>query len=76
MVTCHQCSGECVIWEESIDERPWEKARSISPLRVKEDDEVDNLEIKLSVRKKSKRVYHSPSPEVGLKISKALKAIG
>ncbi|KAL7604508.1 hypothetical protein Lser_V15G14827 [Lactuca serriola] len=75
MVTCHQCSGECVIWEESIDERPWEKARSISPLRVKEDDEVDNLEIKLSVRKKSKRVYHSPSPEVGLKISKALKSL-
>ncbi|KAJ9563753.1 hypothetical protein OSB04_008913, partial [Centaurea solstitialis] len=63
MVTCHQCSGECVIWEESIDERPWEKARSISPLKVKEDDEVDNLEIKLAARRKSKRVYQSPSPE-------------
>ncbi|KAL4586852.1 hypothetical protein LXL04_011497 [Taraxacum kok-saghyz] len=63
MVTCHQCSGECVIWEESIDERPWEKARSISPLKVKEDDDVDNLEIKLASRKKSKRVYRSPSPE-------------
>ncbi|XP_071736482.1 uncharacterized protein [Rutidosis leptorrhynchoides] len=75
MVTCHQCSGECVIWEESIDERPWEKARSISPLKVKEDDEVDNLEIKLASRKKSKRVYQSPSPEVGLKISRSLKSL-
>ncbi|KAI3720253.1 hypothetical protein L6452_21166 [Arctium lappa] len=74
MVTCRQCSGECVIWEESIDERPWEKARSISPLKVKEDDEVDNLEIKLAARRKSKRVYQSPSPEVGLKISRSLKA--
>ncbi|KAC9839119.1 hypothetical protein E3N88_45187 [Mikania micrantha] len=74
MVTCHQCSGECVIWEESIDERPWEKARSISPLKVEEDDEVDNLEIKLSARKKSKRVYQSPSPEVRVKISRSLKA--
>ncbi|GKC16127.1 zinc finger, CCHC-type containing protein [Tanacetum coccineum] len=62
-VKCHQCSGECVIWEESIDERPWEKARSISPLKVKEDDEVDNLEIKLAARKKSKRVYKSTSRE-------------
>ncbi|KAK9074686.1 hypothetical protein SSX86_007284 [Deinandra increscens subsp. villosa] len=75
MVTCHQCAGECVIWEESIDERPWEKARSISPLKVKEDDEVDNLEIKLSARKKSKRVYQSPSPEVCLKISRSLKSL-
>ncbi|XP_076924348.1 uncharacterized protein LOC143586758 isoform X1 [Bidens hawaiensis] len=74
MVTCHQCKGECVIWEESIDERPWEKARSISPLKVKEDDDVDNLEIKLSTRKKSRRVYESPSPEVRLKISRSLKA--
>ncbi|XP_035842351.1 uncharacterized protein LOC110921692 isoform X1 [Helianthus annuus] len=75
MVTCHQCAGECVIWEESIDERPWEKARSISPLKVKEDDEVDNLEIKLSARNKSKRVYKSPSAEVRLKISRSLKSL-
>lgn len=44
-----------------------------SPLRMKEDDEVDNLEIKLEEKKKSKRVYQSPSPEVGLKISRSLK---
>lgn len=44
-----------------------------SPLKVKEDDEVDNLEIKLDVKKKSKRVYQSPPPEVGLKISRSLK---
>ncbi|XP_076943046.1 uncharacterized protein LOC143613138, partial [Bidens hawaiensis] len=75
MVTCHQCKGECVIWEESIDERPWEKARSISPLKVKEDDDVDNLEIKLSTRKNSRRVYESPSPEVRLKISRSLKSL-
>ncbi|XP_050120095.1 uncharacterized protein LOC126597351 isoform X2 [Malus sylvestris] len=74
IMTCRQCSGECVIWEESIDERPWEKARSISPLRVKEDDEVDNLDVKL-VRRKSKRVYQSPPPEVGLKISRSLKSL-
>lgn len=43
-----------------------------SPLRVKEDDEVDNLDIKL-VKRKSKRVYQSPPPEVGLKISRSLK---
>ena len=43
-----------------------------SPFKVKEDDEVDNLEIKL-VKKKSKRVYQSLSPEVGLKISQSLK---
>ncbi|XP_057752429.1 uncharacterized protein LOC130970375 [Arachis stenosperma] len=75
IVTCHQCSGECVIWEESIDEKPWERARSISPLKVKEDDEVDKLDIKLDVKKKSKRVYQSPSPEVGLKISRSLKSL-
>ncbi|KAK9276457.1 hypothetical protein L1049_005990 [Liquidambar formosana] len=46
-----------------------------SPLKVKEDDEVDNLDIKLDVRKKSKRIYQSPSPEVGLKISRSLKSL-
>lgn len=25
---CVQCAGECVIWQESIDEQPWEKVRS------------------------------------------------
>ncbi|POO00012.1 5'-3' exoribonuclease [Trema orientale] len=75
IVTCRQCLGECVIWQESIDERPWEKARSISPLKVKEDDEVDNLDIKLGMTRKSKRVYQSPSPEVGLKISRSLKSL-
>ncbi|KAL6350460.1 hypothetical protein AAG906_019107 [Vitis piasezkii] len=75
MQTCRKCFGDCVIWEESIDERPWEKARSVSPLKVKEDDEVDNLDIKLDVRRKSKRVYQSPSPEVGLKISRSLKSL-
>ncbi|XP_068333904.1 uncharacterized protein [Pyrus communis] len=74
IMTCRQCSGDCVIWEESIDERPWENARSVSPLRVKEDDEVDNLDIKL-VKRKSKRVYQSPPPEVGLKISRSLKSL-
>lgn len=44
-----------------------------SPLKVKEDDEVDKLDIKLDAKKKSKRVYQSPSPEVGLKISRSLK---
>ncbi|TKY58805.1 DNA-binding protein HEXBP [Spatholobus suberectus] len=75
ILTCHQCSGDCVIWEESIDEQPWERARSISPLKVKEDDEVDKLDIKLDVKKKSKRVYQSPPPEVGLKISRSLKSL-
>lgn len=28
IMRCRQCLGDCVIWEESIDERPWEKARS------------------------------------------------
>ncbi|KAK3026623.1 hypothetical protein RJ639_040650 [Escallonia herrerae] len=73
--TCQQCLGDCVIWEESIDERPWEKARSISPLKVKEDDEVDKLEIKLSAKRKSKRVYQSPPAEVNLKISRSLKSL-
>ena len=49
---------------------------SSSPLKVKEDDEVDNLDINLDVKKKSKRVYQSPSPEVGLKISWSLKVTG
>lgn len=40
---------------------------------MKEDDEVDELDIKLDVKKKSKRVYQSPPPEVGLKISRSLK---
>lgn len=44
-----------------------------SPLKVKEDDEVDNLDIELDVKKKSKRIYQSPPPEVGLKISRSLK---
>ncbi|CAN0925907.1 DNA-binding protein HEXBP [Linum grandiflorum] len=73
IMTCGRCSGECVVWEESIDEQPWEKARSISAFKVKEDDEVDNLDIKLETKKKSKRVYRSTSPEVGLKISRSLK---
>lgn len=73
MITCHQCGGDCVIWEESIDERPWEKARSSSPLKVKEDDEVDNLDIKLDAKRKTKRVYQSPNTEVNLKISRSLK---
>lgn len=72
-MTCRQCLGDCVIWEESIDERPWEKARSTSPLKMKEDDEVDNLELKMGKKKKAKRVYPSPPPEVGLKISRSLK---
>ncbi|KAI8527292.1 hypothetical protein RHMOL_Rhmol12G0063600 [Rhododendron molle] len=71
--TCHRCLGERVIWEESIDEQPWEKARSVSPFKVKEDDEVDNLDLKLDAKRKSKRVYQSPPPEVGLKISRSLK---
>ncbi|XP_077240505.1 uncharacterized protein LOC143881355 isoform X2 [Tasmannia lanceolata] len=71
--TCRQCLGDCVIWEESIDEQPWEKARSRSPFKVKEDDEVDNLDIKLAATRKSKRIYQSPSPEVGLKISRSLR---
>ncbi|KAK4792345.1 hypothetical protein SAY86_022780 [Trapa natans] len=74
IITCQRCLGECVIWEESIDERPWEKARSISPFKMKEDDEVDNLDIKLDVKKKSKRVYRY-SPEVSLKISRSLKSL-
>jgi len=28
---CLQCSGECVIWQESVDEQPWEKVRSRYP---------------------------------------------
>ncbi|KAM4110091.1 hypothetical protein ACJW30_03G168300 [Castanea mollissima] len=75
IMTCQQCLGDCVIWEESIDEQPWEKARSTSPLKVKEDDEVDNLDIKLGMKKKSKRVYQSLRPEVGLKISRSLKSL-
>ncbi|KAG6399973.1 hypothetical protein SASPL_141461 [Salvia splendens] len=75
IVTCNQCSGDCVIWEEWIDERPWEKARSVSPLKVKEDDEVDNLDIKLERRRKTKRVYQSSAPEVNLKISRSLKSL-
>ncbi|CAA0403826.1 unnamed protein product [Arabidopsis thaliana] len=75
IMTCLRCLGDCVIWEESIDERPWEKARSSSPFRVKEDDEVDNLEIKFSKRRKSKRIYQSPTPEVGQKISRSLKSL-
>lgn len=68
--------GDRVIWEESIDERPWEKARSRSPFKVKEDDEVDNLEIKVkAVGRSSKRVYQSLPPEVGLKISRSLRIL-
>ncbi|XP_042395613.1 uncharacterized protein LOC121985942 isoform X1 [Zingiber officinale] len=72
---CKHCFGDCVIWEESIDEQPWEKARSSSPLRVKEDDEVDKLDIKVNVARKSKRTYQSPSPEVSLKISRSLRSL-
>ncbi|XP_010933839.1 uncharacterized protein [Elaeis guineensis] len=73
--TCRQCLGDCVIWEESIDERLWEKARSSSPLKVKEDDEVDKLDINVDFSRKSKRVYQSPSPEVSLKISRSLRSL-
>lgn len=44
-----------------------------SPVKVKEDDEVDKLDIKFNKTRKSKRTYQSPSPEVGLKISRSLK---
>jgi hypothetical protein len=127
---CLQCGGECVIWQESIDEQPWEKVRSrypfvqfetslcficlshlhlsilskycwwlliiqvtmhdvaflqcgymaiyhfcfcSSPLKVKEDDEVDKLEINIDTPKRSKRTYPSPSPEVAMKISRSLR---
>lgn len=46
---------------------------SSSPLKVKEDDEVDNLDIKLEDRRKTKRIYQSSAPEVNLKISRSLK---
>uniref|UniRef100_A0A0D9YE28 CCHC-type domain-containing protein n=1 Tax=Oryza glumipatula TaxID=40148 RepID=A0A0D9YE28_9ORYZ len=72
---CAQCAGECVIWQESIDEQPWEKVRSSSPLKVKEDDEVDKLEIKINTSKRSRRTYPSPSPEVALKISRSLRSL-
>nr|TKW16393.1 hypothetical protein SEVIR_5G297700v2 [Setaria viridis] len=72
---CLQCGGDCVIWQESIDEQPWEKVRSSSPLKVKEDDEVDKLEIKINTPKRSKRTYPSPSPEVALKISRSLRSL-
>uniref|UniRef100_A0A0D9V4X3 Uncharacterized protein n=1 Tax=Leersia perrieri TaxID=77586 RepID=A0A0D9V4X3_9ORYZ len=72
---CLQCAGECVIWQESIDEQPWEIVRSSSPLKVKEDDEVDKLDIKINTSKGSKRTYPSPSPEVAMKISRSLKII-
>jgi len=70
---CMQCGGECVIWQESIDEQPWEEVRSSSPLKVKEDDEVDKLDIKINTSKRSKRTYPSPSPEVAMKISRSLR---
>lgn len=70
-----RCQGECVIWEESIDEQPWENARSVSPLKVKEDDEVDKLDIKLDGRKKNKNAHQSSDPEVNLKISRSLKSL-
>lgn len=44
-----------------------------SPLKVKEDDEVDDLDIKLDAKRKTKRVYQSPNTEVNLKISRSLK---
>lgn len=44
-----------------------------SPLKVKEDDEVDKLEIKINTPKRSKRTYPSPSPEVAMKISRSLR---
>ncbi|WOL02991.1 hypothetical protein Cni_G11711 [Canna indica] len=72
---CKQCFGDCVIWEESIDEVPWENARSSSPLKVKEDEEVDKLDIEVDVSRKSKRRYKSPSPEVSLKISRSLRSL-
>ncbi|PUZ55069.1 hypothetical protein GQ55_5G182400 [Panicum hallii var. hallii] len=72
---CLQCGGECVIWQESIDEQPWEKVRSSSPLKVKEDDEVDKLEINIDTPKRSKRTYPSPSPEVAMKISRSLRSL-
>lgn len=73
--TCLQCSGECVIWQESVDEQPWEKVRSSSPLKVKEDDEVDKLEININNPKRSKRTYASTSPEVAKKISRSLRSL-
>ncbi|KAI0508111.1 hypothetical protein KFK09_014245 [Dendrobium nobile] len=73
--TCPQCLGECVIWEESYDERPWEKARSSSLFKVKEDDEVDRLDIKVDAGRKSRRIYRTPTPEVSLKISRSLRSL-
>lgn len=75
IITCQQCLGERVIWAESLDEKPWEKAHAISPLKVEEDELVDNLDLKLNARKKSKRVYRSLSPEVRLKMSQSLKSL-
>jgi hypothetical protein len=46
-----------------------------SPLKVKEDEEVDNLEININTPKRSKCTYPSPSPEVAMKISRSLKVM-
>jgi hypothetical protein len=46
-----------------------------SPLKIKEDEEVDKLEININTTKRSKRTYPSPSPEVAMKISRSLKVM-
>jgi hypothetical protein len=44
-------------------------------LKIKEDEEVDKLEININTTKRSKRTYPSPSPEVAMKISRSLKVM-
>uniref|UniRef100_A0A453F806 CCHC-type domain-containing protein n=1 Tax=Aegilops tauschii subsp. strangulata TaxID=200361 RepID=A0A453F806_AEGTS len=46
-----------------------------SPLKVKEDDEVDRLEIKIDTSKRPRRTYPSPSREVAMKISRSLRSL-
>ncbi|KAJ1285108.1 hypothetical protein BS78_03G255400 [Paspalum vaginatum] len=83
---CPSCRGrgytprkECGIDRSSLD-CPMCDGKGIqmclhSPLKVKEDDEVDKLEIKINTPKRSKRTYVSPSPEVAMKISRSLKSL-
>ncbi|KAL3824164.1 hypothetical protein ACJIZ3_020193 [Penstemon smallii] len=53
MVTCHKCLGDCVVWEESIDEQPWEKARSMKR-KTKRVHQTSDPEVNLKISRSLK----------------------
>ncbi|CAM6127398.1 unnamed protein product [Calypogeia fissa] len=71
---CPLCHGECVVWEDYINESTSRASHhSRSPLQIAEDDVIENMAITPVPKRKTRRVYGPPRPETVEKIRRSLK---